>query len=426
MLPNVAEIVVEPVDALAVAKPPLVIVATVVDDDFHVTELVMSCVLLSLYLPVALNCCVSPLGTDGVAGVTVIDTRDGGSTVKLIPLLAFPPTVTTTLPVVAPEGTGATIFVLLQLVGVAGVPLNVTVLVPCVEPKLEPLMVTDVVTDPEVGERLVMTRNTVKVTPLLATPLTVTTTAPVVAPVGTGTTMLVMLQLVGVAVVPLNFTVLVPWVAPKFEPLMVTDAPTAPAFGDRLVMIAGTVKLTPLLALPPTVTTTGPVVAPEGTGATIFVLLQLVGVAVVPLNLIVLVPWVEPKLDPLMVTAAPMAPELGERLLMTGKTVNVTPLLELPLTVATTVPVVAPEGTGATIFVLLQLVGVAAVPLNFTVLVPCVNPKLDPLMVTAAPMAPEVGERLLMVGAAAANETPQKSTATNVMYATQPLVRFTL
>jgi hypothetical protein len=49
-----------------------------------------------------------------------------------------------------------------------------------------------------------------KFTPALATPETVTTTLPVVAPLGTGATMLVEPQLVGVAVVPLNFTVLVP------------------------------------------------------------------------------------------------------------------------------------------------------------------------------------------------------------------------
>ena len=77
--------------------------------------------------------------------------------------------------------------------------------------------------------------------------------------------MLVADQLVGVAAVPLNFTVLVPLVAPKFVPVIVTDAPTGPLVGDRLV-IAGaaavTVKLTPLLARPPTVTTTLPVVAP--------------------------------------------------------------------------------------------------------------------------------------------------------------------
>jgi hypothetical protein len=51
---------------------------------------------------------------------------------------------------------------------------------------------------------------TVNATPLLATPPTVTTTFPVVAPVGTGTVILVALQLVGLPVVPLNVTVLVP------------------------------------------------------------------------------------------------------------------------------------------------------------------------------------------------------------------------
>ena len=69
---------------------------------------------------------------------------------------------------------------------------------------------------------------TVKLTPLLATPPTVTTTFPVVAPLGTGTTMLVALQLVGVPTVPLNITVLVPCVAPKFVPLIVSGAPTGP------------------------------------------------------------------------------------------------------------------------------------------------------------------------------------------------------
>jgi hypothetical protein len=51
---------------------------------------------------------------------------------------------------------------------------------------------------------------TVKRAPLLATPDSVITTLPVVAPVGTGTTMLVGLQLGGVAAVPLKVTVLEP------------------------------------------------------------------------------------------------------------------------------------------------------------------------------------------------------------------------
>jgi len=51
---------------------------------------------------------------------------------------------------------------------------------------------------------------TVKTTPLLATPPTFTTTFPLVAPVGTVTPMLVALQLVTGAAVPLNVTVLLP------------------------------------------------------------------------------------------------------------------------------------------------------------------------------------------------------------------------
>ena len=135
-----------------------------------------------------------------------------GTTLKLTPLLATPPTVTTTLPVVAPLGTGATMLVADHDVGVAVVPLNRTVLVPCVAPKFVPVIVTDAPTAPLVGERLVNVGGsvTVNVTPLLATPPTVTTTLPVVAPVGTGTTMLVPDHDVGVAVVPLNVTVLVP------------------------------------------------------------------------------------------------------------------------------------------------------------------------------------------------------------------------
>jgi hypothetical protein len=162
------------------------------------------------------------------------------------------------------------------------------------------------------------------------------------------------------------------------------------------------VKLTPLLASPPTVATTGPVVAPRGTGATMLVVVQLVGVAALPLNVTVLAPCVPPKFVPAIVTEVPTAPDVGLRLVRVGAdavTVKVTPLLANPPTVTTTVPVVAPLGTGATRLVALQLVGVAALPLNVTVLVPCVAPKFVPAIVTAAPTAPDVGLRLVMVGA---------------------------
>jgi len=129
---------------------------------------------------------------------------------------------------------------------------------------------------------------TVNNTPLLANPLAVTTTLPVVAPLGTGTTIEDALQLVGVATVPLKLTV--PWVAPKFVPLIVIDAPKEPEAGETLVIdgLGITVNGTPLLTCPLTATSTLPVVAPLGTGVTIEVVLQLVGVAAVPLKLIVL------------------------------------------------------------------------------------------------------------------------------------------
>jgi len=142
--------------------------------------------------------------------------------------------------VVAPVGTVTFIDDAPQLVTVADVPLNFTVLVPCVEPKFVPVIVTGAPTAPDVGDRLVMpgAATTVKLLPLLATPLTVTTTLPVVAPVGTVATIEVAPQLVTVVTaVVLNFTVLVPCVVPKFVPVIVTDAPTAPDVGDRLVML---------------------------------------------------------------------------------------------------------------------------------------------------------------------------------------------
>lgn len=90
--------------------------------------------------------------------------------------------------------------------------------------------------------------------------------------------------------------------------MIVTEAPTAPEFVERLVMLGVRVNVTPLLARPPTVTTTEPVVAPLGTGVTMLVALQLVGVATVPLKVTVLVPFVVPKLVPVIVTELPTRP----------------------------------------------------------------------------------------------------------------------
>jgi hypothetical protein len=177
----------------------------------------------------------------------------GAVTVKFTPLLATPPTVTTTFPLVAPAGTGTVMFVALQLAAVAAIPLNFTVLAPCVAPKFTPEIATEVPTTPDVGFRLVMLGTgtvTRKLTPLLATPPTVTTTLPEVAPAGTAVTMLVALQLVAVAVAPLNVTVLVPCAVPKFAPLIATDVPTSPEVGFKLVMLGPGVVLFTLTATP--------------------------------------------------------------------------------------------------------------------------------------------------------------------------------
>ena len=260
------------------------------------------------------------------------------------PALSTPFTVTTTEPVVAPAGTGATMLLALQFVGVAGTPLNVTVLVPGADPKFVPVIVTGVPTAPDVGDKLVTlgVGKTVNNTPALDTPLTVTTTEPVVAPDGTRTTMLVALQLAGIAETPPNVTMLVPCADPKFVPVIVTGVPTAPDVGDKLVTlgVGRTVKLTPLLAAPPTVTTKLPVVAADGTLAMIELPLQLpMVVANVPLNDTVLVPCNEPKYDPLIETCDPAGPAVGERPLIVAVvpgTIKLTPLPGTPLTVTTT------------------------------------------------------------------------------------------
>src|SRR5204862_7947562 len=123
--------------------------------------------------------------------------------------------------------------------------------------------------------------------------------------------MLVMLHVVGVASVPLKATVLEPFVAPKFVPAMVIGVPTGPDVGLSVVIVGATVtvKLTPLLARPPTVTTTGPLAAPLGTGAAMLVSLHLVGVAGVPLN--VAVPGGAPKFAPAIAIAVPTGPDVG-------------------------------------------------------------------------------------------------------------------
>jgi len=258
-------------------------------------------------------------------------------------------------------------------------------------------------------------------TGLLGTPFTVTRTFPVVAPNGTVTTIPVGLQLVGVAPAPLKVTVLVACADPKFVPVIVTTLPILAEVVDKLAMFGcwNTANDAALLATPLTVTTTLPVVAPLGTGTTMLVGLQVIAVPGVPLNVIVLLPCDEPRFTPVIVAGVPGVPELGDRPTMDGacETVNGMALLAAPLTVTTTFPVVALLGTGATILVELQLVGVADVPLNVTVLPLCVDPKLAPVINTDAVGTAVLGDNLTIDGARPAalkvNETLSKVAVVN-------------
>lgn len=80
-VPNLAVIVVVPT-ACPCAKPAAVMIATDGEDEVQVT-FERICVLLSENVPVAVNCCVLPLATDGFAGVTVMDWSTAGATVSV-------------------------------------------------------------------------------------------------------------------------------------------------------------------------------------------------------------------------------------------------------------------------------------------------------------------------------------------------------
>jgi hypothetical protein len=159
---------------------------------------------------------------------------------------------------------------------------------------------------------------------------------------------------------------------------MATKVPANPDVGVSESICGRTVKLTLLLKALPSATTTGPVDAPRGTGTVIDVLLQLVGTAIVPLKVTELVPCDDPKLEPEMVTEVPTIPEVGDIELMAAGIVKFIPLLvPVKYTEMVTGPLVAPDGTGTVIEVLLQLVvlhkfpaGGASNPLNLTELNP--------------------------------------------------------
>jgi hypothetical protein len=97
IVPDVAVILAAPAETPA-ANPPLSTVAFILSDVVHTTWLVISCVVLSAKVPVALNCTVLPLTMAGILGVTVREIRDpaakGTVAVKLSPVESEPLIVT--------------------------------------------------------------------------------------------------------------------------------------------------------------------------------------------------------------------------------------------------------------------------------------------------------------------------------------------
>lgn len=98
--------------ATAVARPRELIVATVVVAEVQVADAVRFCVLLSAYVPMAVNCWVRPLAIDGFAGVTATDTNGGRRTVRTVePLIGPSVAVTLELPAATAVATPAVLMV---------------------------------------------------------------------------------------------------------------------------------------------------------------------------------------------------------------------------------------------------------------------------------------------------------------------------
>jgi hypothetical protein len=158
--------------------------------------------------------------------------------VKFVALVAVPPAVVTViLPVVAPEGTVPVILVdEFTVKEEAATLLNLTAVAPV---KFVPLMVTEVPTGPEVGEKELIVglggAVTLKPVELVAVPTGVMTRIlPSVAPEGTAAVILVEEFTVNPADTLLNVTELT---LSKFVPLIVTEVPTGPEAGENELMV---------------------------------------------------------------------------------------------------------------------------------------------------------------------------------------------
>jgi hypothetical protein len=238
------------------------------------------------------------------------------------------------------------------------------------------------------------------------------------------------LTYVVISAVPFQLTV-----APetKFVPVTVSvkAAPPAVAEAGETVVTVGIPALMvkdAVAEVPPefvTVTLAVPTLAMSlaGTAAVSCVVLTYVVVSAVPFQLSVAP---ETKFVPVTVSvkaAPPAVAVVGESVVMVGVellTVKGWPLLGTPPTVTTTLPVIAPVGTVATIAPGFQLMMVAATPPKVAVLEPCDEPKFDPEMVTEVPTGPEAVLRAVITGAelvmvnVAPDEAPAESVTVTV------------
>jgi hypothetical protein len=140
------------------------------------------------------------------------------------------------------DGTGTVTVVSVDAVGVELVLLNFVWLFAGTSAKFVPVIVTEVPATPIVGENPVIVGGSGTVTvnddALVAEPEgLVTAIVPLVAPVGTVTSMLVVVDAVIVAAVPLNVTAFCAGVALKPVPVIVTGVPTGPEPGVKPVTV---------------------------------------------------------------------------------------------------------------------------------------------------------------------------------------------
>ena len=185
-----------------------------------------------------------------------------------------PLTVKEICPFVAPIGTIVVKLVVVEERTTASVPLNLIMLSVGFVLKLVPLMVIVAPTAPLLGVKLVMLgepRTVNESALVIVTPLVVTDMVPEPAPEGTVTVILVELEAVTTALMPLNATT---GDGPKFVPVIITVAPVAPLVGLKLVIVGvgSTVKVGLAIVWPFTETLMGPVVAPGGTTVLILLL----------------------------------------------------------------------------------------------------------------------------------------------------------